>query len=90
MVLKQISLQTYLDTLLKNKTITLPKDLLGTTTVWSSSNDAVINPTTGVVTRVEDAQTEVTLTAVITKGAATVTETILVKVGVPPVSTMKM
>jgi hypothetical protein len=73
----------------ENGTLTLPTDTLGTTITWASSNEAVINPTTGVVTRVEGAQTEVTLTATITKGTVTDTQVVVVKVGVPPLSTVQ-
>jgi predicted extracellular nuclease len=73
----------------ENGTLTLPTDTLGTTITWASSNETVINPTTGAVTRVEGAQTEVTLTATITKGTVTDTQVVVVKVGVPPLSTVQ-
>ena len=72
----------------ENATLTLPTELYGATIVWASNNEAVINPTTGVVTRVEGAQTMVTLTATITKGVETVVQEIVVKVGEIPLSTI--
>lgn len=69
-------------------TLTLPTDLFGTTIVWSSSDNALINPTTGVVTPVEGQQTSVTLTASITKGSVTDSVTKVVKVGQVPLSTV--
>jgi len=69
-------------------TLVLPTDLLGTTIVWTSSDNALINPTTGVVTPVVGSQTAVTLTATITKGAASGTQTFVVKVGQIPLSTV--
>lgn len=69
-------------------TITLPTDLLGTTIVWTSSDNALINPTTGVVTPVEGSQTAVTLTATITKGEASKVQNYVVKVGQIPLSTV--
>ena len=70
-------------------TLTLPTDLLGTTIVWTSSNNDLINPTTGVVTPVAGSQTAVTLTATITKGAASGVQTFVVKVGQIPLSTVQ-
>ncbi len=70
-------------------TLTLPTDLLGTTIVWTSSDNALINPTTGVVTPVEGSQTAVTLTATITKGSASGVQTFVVKVGQIPLSTVQ-
>ena len=72
----------------ENGTIVLPVSLFGATVTWASSNEAVINPTTGAVTRVEGTQTSVTLTATITKGLATGTQAVVVKVGVVPLSTV--
>lgn len=69
-------------------TLVLPTDLLGTTIIWTSSNDALINPTTGVVTPVAGSQTAVTLTATITKGTVTDTATKVIKVGQVPLSTV--
>ena len=69
-------------------TLTLPTDLLGTTIVWTSSDNALINPTTGVVTPVEGSQTAVTLTATITKGEASKVQNYVVKVGQIPLSTV--
>lgn len=70
-------------------TLTLPTDLLGTTIVWTSSDNALINPTTGVVTPVAGSQTAVTLTATITKGTASGVATFVVKVGQIPLSTVQ-
>lgn len=70
-------------------TLTLPTDLLGTTIVWTSSDNAIINPTTGVVTPVEGSQVSVTLTATITKGEASGVQTFVVKVGILPLSTIE-
>lgn len=70
-------------------TLTLPTALFGTTITWASNNEAVINPTTGVVTPVAGVQTSVTLTATINKGTETaVVVTIVVKVGEVPLSTI--
>ena len=60
----------------------------GATIEWSSSNEAVINSATGVVTPVEGEQTTVTLTATIEKGTATETKTFTIKVGIPALSTI--
>jgi hypothetical protein len=70
-------------------TLTLPTDLLGTTIVWTSSDNAIINPTTGVVTPVDGSQVSVTLTATITKGEASGVQTFVVKVGILPLSTIE-
>ncbi|MCU0104222.1 hypothetical protein N7603_00910 [Acholeplasma vituli] len=70
-------------------TLTLPTALFGTTITWASNNEAVINPTTGVVTPVAGVQTSVTLTATINKGTETaVVVPIIVKVGEIPLSTL--
>lgn len=72
-------------------TLNLPTEVYGATVVWSSSSDALINPTTGVVTPVSGSQTTVTLTATITKGDPVVTDTVTisVKVGEIPLSTVE-
>lgn len=70
-------------------TLTLPTNLFGTTIVWTSSDNSIINATTGVVTLVEGAQPSVTLTATITKGSVTEVATKVVKVGPIPLSTVE-
>ena len=58
----------------------------GTTIAWTSDNEAVINPTTGVVTVPTDGQVTVKLTATVSLGTATaVVKEFTVKVGVSPV-----
>lgn len=58
----------------------------GTTIVWTSDNEAVVNPTTGVVTVPTDGQATVKLTATVSLGTATaVVKEFTVKVGVSPV-----
>jgi uncharacterized protein YdeI (BOF family) len=58
----------------------------GTTIVWTSDNEAVINPTTGVVTIPTDGQATVKLTATVSLGTATaVVKEFTVKVGLSPV-----
>jgi uncharacterized protein YdeI (BOF family) len=69
-------------------TISLPTSLLGSTIAWTSSHDNLINPNTGVVTLPTTGQTEVTLTAVLTRGDATKTITIKVNVGELEISTI--
>ena len=65
-------------------TLSLPSDLYGTTITYTSSDDAVINPTTGAVAIPASGQTDVTLTATISKGEETPVEVaIVVTVGVP-------
>lgn len=71
-------------------TLSLKTSQFGTTIAWTSSNEAVINPTTGVVTPPVGTQTNVTLTATISKGTETpVVVTIVVKVGEIPLSTVE-
>lgn len=55
----------------------------GATITWASTNEAVIDPVTGVVTPVEGEQTTVTLTATIEKGTVVETKTFVIKVGIP-------
>jgi len=58
----------------------------GTTIAWTSDNEAVINPTTGLVTVPTDGQATVKLTATVSLGTATaVVKEFTVKVGVSPV-----
>jgi uncharacterized protein YdeI (BOF family) len=61
--------------------------LYGTTVAYTSTNEAVINPTTGVVTVTGlTEQTSVTLTATVTRGEATATADFVIKVGPLPMS----
>jgi hypothetical protein len=62
-------------------TVSLPTSLLGATIVWTSSNQTLINSTTGAVTLPAEGQVEVTLTATITKGEASKVATIKINVG---------
>lgn len=62
-------------------TVSLPASLLGASIAYSSSNEAIVNPQTGVITLPQTGQVEVTLTAVITKGDVTKTVPILLVVG---------
>jgi hypothetical protein len=62
-------------------TVNLPASLLGASIAYSSSNEAIVNPQTGVITLPQTGQVEVTLTAVITKGDVTKTVNILLVVG---------
>ena len=65
----------------ENTTLTLPTSVLGTTISWASSDNALINPTTGELTLPAEGQVEVTLTATITKGDVTKNVEIKVAVG---------
>lgn len=66
---------------LTSTTFELTTTLYGTTISWTSSNEAVINPNTGVVTLVDGQVIDVTLTATITRGDASTEATFEVKVG---------
>jgi hypothetical protein len=72
----------------ENTTLVLPVEKFGATIVWTSSNNALIDPATGVVTRVEGQQTAVTLTATITIGGVPSVATYVVKVGEIALSTV--
>lgn len=67
----------------KNQTVELPATLNEAAIAWTSSNDDHFNATTGAVVIPAADFVEVTLTAVVTKGAANKTVTITTKVGVP-------
>lgn len=69
-------------------TLELITSKFGATVEWDSTNEAVINPTTGVVTPIDGEQVTVTLTANIEKGLITDTKTFEIKVGVPSLSTI--
>lgn len=73
--------------LLENTTLDLATSgANGTNIVWTSDNEAVINPTTGVVTVPTEGQATVELTATVSLGTATaVVREFTVKVGVSPV-----
>ncbi|HBD73992.1 MAG TPA: hypothetical protein DC003_00315, partial [Acholeplasmataceae bacterium] len=73
--------------ILEDTTLSLPTTgANGTTIVWTSDNEAVINPTTGAVTVPTDGQVTVELTATVSLGSATaVVKTFTVKVGISPV-----
>jgi len=60
----------------------------GATITWASSDEALINSTTGVVTPTAGQQITVTLTATITKGEVTDTKVFTIKVGELPLSTV--
>lgn len=75
-------------TIVAATTLDLLEAQYGATVSWASSNEAVINPTTGVVTPVAGQQVTVTLTATITKNAATDTKVFTIKVGELPMSTV--
>lgn len=62
-------------------TVSLPASLLGATITYSSTNEAIVNSQTGVITLPQTGQVEVTLTAVITKGDVTKTVAIVLVVG---------
>lgn len=59
--------------------LTLPTTLNGATVTWSSANEKLVTAT-GEVTRPKDRDTEVVLRATITKGSATTTKDIPVRV----------
>ncbi len=65
-------------------TLTLPTYVLGTTIAWSSNN-VLVNASTGAVTMPAAGQEDVTLTATLTRGDATDTFTVTFKVGELPV-----
>ncbi len=60
----------------------------GTTITWTSSNEQVIDPATGVVTPIDGQQVTVTLTATIEKGTVVDTKVFTIKVGELPISTV--
>lgn len=65
-------------------TLDLPASLYDTTITYASSDDTVINPTTGAVAIPASGQVDVTLTATIAKGDITPVEVqIVITVGVP-------
>ena len=67
--------------IIENTTLQLPSALLGTEIAWSSSDEAVINPATGVVTIPETGQVIVTLTAEITLNDVTKSFQVTIAVG---------
>ena len=67
----------------------LASTISGADVVWTSSNEDIINSTTGVVTPHATDQIAVTLTAVITKGDVTSTVEVVIKVGIVPLSTVQ-
>jgi uncharacterized protein YdeI (BOF family) len=71
----------------ENKTLNLiTSGINGTSIAWTSDNEAVINPQTGVVTVPSDGQVTVKLTATVTLGSETpVIKEFTVKVGVSTV-----
>jgi hypothetical protein len=69
-------------------TLDLLASQYGATITWASSDNALINPTTGVVTPTAGQQITVTLTATITKGDVTDTKVFSIKVGELPFSTV--
>jgi len=77
------------DEITEATTLTLPvAGTLGSTIAWTSSDDAVINATTGAVVLPASGQVTITLTATVTLNSAEVETTFEVLVGVPetPVS----
>lgn len=58
-------------TIIEDTTLNLITSAYGTTITWASSNEAVVNSTTGAVDVPASGQVSVTLTATITKGTAT-------------------
>ncbi|MBU1092857.1 MAG: lamin tail domain-containing protein, partial [Firmicutes bacterium] len=73
-------------TALEATTLTLPvAGTNGTTIAWTSSDDAIINPTTGAVVLPVSGQVVVTLTATVTLNAAETVVTFDVAVGVAEV-----
>ncbi len=80
-VVDQTLKATYSPDYIEATTLTFPSSLLGATIAWTSSHPDLINPITGAVTMPAQGQTEVTLTATLTKGDATKTTTIKINVG---------
>lgn len=74
---------------LANATLTLPTEAFDATIAWASDDEATINPTTGAVTVTEGEYKTVTLTATITKGSVSDELVVVVKVGIPPVSSIQ-
>ncbi len=74
---------------LEATTIDLPGSLFGVTLTYASDNEAIINPTTGVVDLTGlTAQATVTITVTATRGDVTDTATFTVKVGETPLTTI--
>lgn len=70
-------------------TLNLPSALYGVALTYTSSNAAVINPTTGAVDLTGlNAQVSVTITVTATKGTTTSTRDFVVKVGETPLSSV--
>jgi uncharacterized protein YdeI (BOF family) len=73
--------------ILEDTTLDLISALYGATVTFTSTDNAIINPTTGVVTATGlTEQTSVTLTATATRGTATATKDFVIKVGPLPMS----
>ncbi len=70
-------------------TITIPTthSIFGGTITWTSSDEAIINPTTGAVV-IPETVTDVTLTATVTLGTETTTVAVSISIGELPVSTV--
>ncbi|MDY0023424.1 MAG: hypothetical protein RBR66_00690, partial [Candidatus Izemoplasmatales bacterium] len=75
--------------IIEDETLELISSLYGATITFTSTNNAIIDPTTGVVTATGlTEQTSVTLTASVTRGEITATKDFIIKVGPLPLSTI--
>ncbi len=70
------------------ETVVLPTENQGVTIAWASDNEALFNPTTGVVTMPASGQVTVTLTVTLTKNAVNKTVTITTAIGTLPTSSI--
>lgn len=79
----------YPSSILDDTTLTLPAAAFGVSLSYASDNEAVINPTTGVVnTAGLTGQVTVTLTVTATRGSTTDTKVFTIKVGELPITQM--
>ena len=72
---------TFIPQYTETTTVSLPTELFGATIAWTSSDDLLINSTTGVITPVDGVLNTVTITAEIERGLITDTVTFTVKLG---------
>ena len=73
--------------IIEDETLELISSLYGATITFTSTNNAIIDPTTGVVTATGlTEQNSVTLTASVTRGEITETKDFIIKVGPLPMS----
>ncbi|MGE4571654.1 MAG: lamin tail domain-containing protein [Candidatus Izemoplasmatales bacterium] len=73
--------------IIEDETLPMPESVLGVDFTYASSNEAIINPTTGAVTVGETFEV-VTLTVTATYGTTTDTLVVEIPVGIPAVTTI--